>query len=260
MPVLQANNPFTVSLILKDDHGIEVARSNEHKIFVGRPVILVHGSLSDAKEMEGTKVREKLSNYYYVRSVEYVPADLLKDRDELIVWGTLKGDIKDYAKNLKTEINSLMQETGARKADIVGHSMGGLVSRGYIEKLGNSDNIGKLILLGTPNHGTDITKSYYDLDSKSFNENSACKQMISESKFLNELNTKTSRGAVDYYILASDSYVTLNYNSSYCWTWGDLVVTYDSAVIDGKIIKIDVNHGNQINRLDVFNHVKAILN
>ena len=45
-------------------------------------------------------------------------------------------------------------ETGAKKVDIVAHSMGGLVARYYIQKSGTGD-VGKLIMIGTPNHGSD---------------------------------------------------------------------------------------------------------
>ncbi len=44
-------------------------------------------------------------------------------------------------------------ESGADKVDIVAHSMGGLVTRSYIEQLGMSD-VGKFIMLGTPNRGS----------------------------------------------------------------------------------------------------------
>lgn len=65
-------------------------------------------------------------------------------------------DIKGYAEKLSQEIQGLKSQTGASKVDIVAHSMGGLVARYYVEKCGGAANVGKLIMLGTPNHGTEI--------------------------------------------------------------------------------------------------------
>ena len=44
----------------------------------------------------------------------------------------------------------------ADEVDIVAHSMGGLVARYYIEKLGNQSKVRSLTMLGTPNWGTPI--------------------------------------------------------------------------------------------------------
>ncbi|MEN6439557.1 MAG: hypothetical protein ABFD97_13365 [Syntrophobacter sp.] len=44
-------------------------------------------------------------------------------------------------------------KSGSEKVDIVAHSMGGLVTRSYIEQLGMSD-VGKFVMLGTPNRGS----------------------------------------------------------------------------------------------------------
>ncbi|MCK4553474.1 hypothetical protein KAU19_00740 [Candidatus Parcubacteria bacterium] len=50
-------------------------------------------------------------------------------------------------------------ETGATKVDIVAHSMGGLISRSYIQGDNYRDDVDQLIMLGTPNHGS--SEAYY---------------------------------------------------------------------------------------------------
>jgi pimeloyl-ACP methyl ester carboxylesterase len=48
----------------------------------------------------------------------------------------------------------IKREAGERRIVIIAHSMGGIVSRYYVERLGGEDRTDALILLGTPNRGT----------------------------------------------------------------------------------------------------------
>lgn len=67
-------------------------------------------------------------------------------------------DIRWYARSLASEIKVVKENAHSDRVDVVAHSMGGLVARAYIE---NEDfggdrypgDVGKLIMLGTPNHG-----------------------------------------------------------------------------------------------------------
>ena len=67
--VSQPNNPYYISLVLLKD-GQEMARSADHKIWVGRPVILLHGIWSTKEELETKKLYTELSKLYYIGSAE----------------------------------------------------------------------------------------------------------------------------------------------------------------------------------------------
>jgi triacylglycerol lipase len=41
-----------------------------------------------------------------------------------------------------------------RRFDLVGFSMGGLVSRYYLQRLGGLDHVGRFVTMATPHHGT----------------------------------------------------------------------------------------------------------
>lgn len=69
------------------------------------------------------------------------------------------------ATTLANVIDTARQETGSDKVDIVAHSMGGLVSRCYIEQLNNSD-VRKFVMLGTPNRGS--ANAYYIWEGGNF--------------------------------------------------------------------------------------------
>ncbi|RCH54890.1 hypothetical protein DJ568_10445 [Mucilaginibacter hurinus] len=57
---------------------------------------------------------------------------------------------------LKLAIDAIKQKTGATKVVLLGHSMGGLAIREYIRLYSNND-IAKIITIGTPHYGTNIT-------------------------------------------------------------------------------------------------------
>lgn len=63
--------------------------------------------------------------------------------------------------------------------DLVGFSMGGLISRYYVQRLGGLDRVGRLITISAPHHGT---YTAYALG------NPGSKQMRPGSAFLEELN------------------------------------------------------------------------
>ena len=142
--VNQANNPYYLSLILQKD-GQEVARSDKHRVWVGRPMILAHGLWSSKEKMETHALYRELKQSFFTVSVEYNGG----------VIGSSKGDIRQYAERLKNEIDEIKLNTGAKKVDIVAHSMGGLVARWHIQKSGTGD-VGKLIMIAAPNHGSDL--------------------------------------------------------------------------------------------------------
>ncbi|HEX8459326.1 MAG TPA: alpha/beta fold hydrolase [Pyrinomonadaceae bacterium] len=66
-----------------------------------------------------------------------------------------------YAKNLETraadlrdQIEGILRQTGAAKAHIIAHSMGGLDARCMIAKAGMSGRVASLTTIGTPHHGS----------------------------------------------------------------------------------------------------------
>ena len=67
----------------------------------------------------------------------------------------------------------------AERFDLVGFSMGGLVCRYYVQILGGSQRVDRLVTISTPNHGTLLAFLHGRV---------ACKQMRPGSNFLQKLN------------------------------------------------------------------------
>lgn len=113
-------------------------------------------------------------------------------------------DIFFYTRRFVDEIEFVKSEMGVQMLDVVGHSMGGLIARTYIEiddfddVLGTDDfrdyrivygrEISTLILLAAPNHGT-LVASLGELFS------TLSRQLAPGSEYLNLLNSEHWVGA-----------------------------------------------------------------
>jgi triacylglycerol lipase len=62
-------------------------------------------------------------------------------------------DIDAYAEGIARRIDQVLVATGAPQVILVGHSMGGLASRGYLRRHGTG-KVARLITLGSPHRGT----------------------------------------------------------------------------------------------------------
>lgn len=85
------------------------------------------------------------------------------------------------ASALKTTIDSLLVATGAKRVDVITHSMGGLPSGYYLKNL-DGTKVDAWVSLGGPNHGTDTA----DLCAGTY---VSCTEMQIGSGFLTALNS-----------------------------------------------------------------------
>ncbi|WP_323449722.1 esterase/lipase family protein [Streptomyces yaizuensis] len=63
-------------------------------------------------------------------------------------------DIRAAAEALGDRIEDVLARTGQDEVDVVGHSLGGLIARFYIQCLGGDRRVRTLVTLGTPHAGT----------------------------------------------------------------------------------------------------------
>jgi len=202
-------------------------------------------------------------------------------------FGTM-GDIKYFADALSIKVSRILSETGAKKVDIVAHSMGGLISRWYIEKGDGTNKVDKLIMLGTPNSGSELC--YFLPGTNPFSRikqlplymiygispeiapGLALEQMAPGSPFLMSLGYNSRP---NYYIIAGTSH-----NSGLLWLSGKILSAYDIACLgcnpkgnDGAVRYISatlfdaiphrydfaVNHSQETSDQTVMNQVYSIL-
>jgi triacylglycerol esterase/lipase EstA (alpha/beta hydrolase family) len=67
----------------------------------------------------------------------------------------LGAPLERYIPLIERALDLLLEESGAPRAIIVGHSMGGLVGRSYLRACGSA-RVAGLITLGTPHHGSGL--------------------------------------------------------------------------------------------------------
>jgi len=91
-------------------------------------------------------------------------AELRYSKTPIVIRATYRPKIKDieidelilllqYSDNLKLIVERITFCTGANKVDIIAHSMGGIISRHYIDSNFENSKVRKLIMLATPNNG-----------------------------------------------------------------------------------------------------------
>jgi triacylglycerol esterase/lipase EstA (alpha/beta hydrolase family) len=108
------------------------------------PVVLVNGTTGDEDNSWGALAPMLANDGYCVYTFNYGQT----------VAGYAVGEIGASAGELATEVSKVLQETGAAKVDIVGHSQGGMMPRYYIKFLGGATKVNLLIGLVPSNHGT----------------------------------------------------------------------------------------------------------
>lgn len=112
-------------------------------------VLLVHGIIGDTQQMaEAFRAAKDAGKYDLVLTFDYenLNTSILETAD--LLYNKLVNDL------------GLLQSSD-KTLDIVAHSMGGLVSRYMIEKLGGDKMVRHLYMCGTPNNGSAISELTY---------------------------------------------------------------------------------------------------
>ncbi|MEU3723577.1 alpha/beta fold hydrolase [Streptomyces sp. NPDC031705] len=65
-------------------------------------------------------------------------------------------DLRVTARHLARRVEELCERSGQDRVDLVGHSLGGLVARYYVQRLGGDARVRTLVTLGTPHGGTRV--------------------------------------------------------------------------------------------------------
>lgn len=104
-----------------------------------RPVVLLHGFVDNRSVFVLLRRTLSQGGRRHVEALNYSP---------------LTCDLRAAARRLDRHIEDLCARTGHREVDVVGHSLGGLVGRYYVQRLDGDRRVHTLVTLGTPHSGT----------------------------------------------------------------------------------------------------------
>ena len=105
----------------------------------GTPILLIHGIMDNRSVFTVFRRALHRRGFGVVHAVNY---------------GLFTGDLRDAARELRDHVERLCEETGADKVHIVGHSLGGVIARYYVQRMGGSARVDTLVTLGSPHAGT----------------------------------------------------------------------------------------------------------
>lgn len=167
------------------------------------PVLLIHGFNGTPAIFSGMSV--------YLAKAGWVVYDLtlVPSNGELGI-DQLAQQVADYIAKTFTPEQPL---------DLIGFSMGGIVSRYYVQRLGGIDRVQRLLTIASPHHGT---WTAYAL------ERAGCIQLRPESTFLQDLNR--------------DAVVLEKLNFTSIWTPFDLMIVpaNSSKMSVGREVQVPV--------------------
>jgi pimeloyl-ACP methyl ester carboxylesterase len=129
----------------------------------GTPILLIHGLVDN-------------------RSIFTLLRRALRRRGFGRIWTmnyhVLTHDLRAAATRLAATVESICEQTGYERLHLVGHSMGGVVARYYVQRMGGDARVHTLVTLGSPHQGTHAARLL---------PRGVCRQLQPTSEIITEL-------------------------------------------------------------------------
>jgi triacylglycerol lipase len=117
-------------------HGVAAAET---------PILLVHGIVDNHSIFALLRRALRRRGFATVSSWDY---------------GLLTRDIPTAARLLGEAIEKVAANSGYERIHVIGHSLGGLIARYYVQRLGGDARVHTLVTLGTPHAGTEAARPW----------------------------------------------------------------------------------------------------
>ncbi|HEV7825869.1 MAG TPA: alpha/beta fold hydrolase [Mycobacteriales bacterium] len=109
----------------------------------GTPILLVHGMVDNRSIF--TFLRRALRRHGF-------------GRVSTVNYSVFTSDVRAAARELGRHVEALCAETGYDRVHVVGHSLGGVIGRYYVQRLGGDARVHTLVTMGSPHGGTEVAR------------------------------------------------------------------------------------------------------
>ncbi len=109
----------------------------------GRPILLVHGIGDNRSAFSILRRTLRRRGYGRITTVNYSP---------------FTSDIRKAAADLARQVERVCAQTGYDDVFLVGHSLGGIIARYYVQCYGGDERVHTLVTLGSPHAGTQLAR------------------------------------------------------------------------------------------------------
>ena len=107
------------------------------------PILLVHGVVDNRSIFTLLRRSLRRCGFGQVRTVNY---------------SVFTSDVRAAAAALGEAVEQACAQTGHERVHVVAHSMGGVVARYYVQRMGGDERVHTLVTLGSPHGGTDLAR------------------------------------------------------------------------------------------------------
>jgi hypothetical protein len=109
----------------------------------GTPILLVHGVVDNRSVFTVLQRGLRRRGFGRVIALNYSP---------------LTEDVREVAARIRDTAEAVCMDTGYDRIHVVGHSMGGLAARYYVQRMGGDAHVHTVVTLGAPHGGTRLGK------------------------------------------------------------------------------------------------------
>jgi len=138
------------------------------------PIILLHGYFHNRSGFLVMRRALRRNGFRHVHTMNY---------------NVIGHEVEELASQLSGYVENILNRTGATRVHLVGHSLGGLVARTYVQEFGGDKRVHTCITMGTPHAGTYAAWA---------GRGRAARQLRPRSELLERLNSDTRETPVRY--------------------------------------------------------------
>ncbi len=108
-------------------------------VAAGTPILLLHGLVDNRSIFTLLRRTLRRRGFGQVLTLNYSP---------------FTQDVRTAAEHLARLVENTCEATGYERVHVVGHSLGGVVARYYVQRMGGAERVHTLVTLGSPHSGT----------------------------------------------------------------------------------------------------------